>query len=453
VLLTASAMLKDPVEHHKLLPTVTFPGRAAHTTAWGTTLKTRRGDRIYTSFAAPGFIVPAAWFYVAGAPPSREGLLGLNVTLGAISSLLFIVVAILIGTTPGGSVSVAGLLVAGLLTIASAEVLVSHGLTYWSLSLFQVVWAAFLIALTLYARHPEDRRYRTAVAVALFACCIVDWSGFVLGGVLGVAVWRMRSFAAFRALAPRLFGAVFVGGIAIMAHLASGVSLRQVPAILALRAGSRSVYHASVSALARGYVDSFGGFLILAAVATAILWRKRSTLSATDKLVLFATVAVLGENLLLTQHATEFSFDRLKFVAFLVVAVTIAWARSGRVQRVALAAVALASALIGVMQYRADLASHAAWALTDGNNRALLESASRLVDMRCADVYSRYKVRGYLPFTLGRSAIDMELGFRPRGGVGDCGRVTILGSESFTDLPAFSAVLVEQPSGASFTLR
>jgi hypothetical protein len=323
-------------------------------------------------------------------------------------------------------------------------------MTYWSSSLFQPAFAAFLLALLAFAENPDDRRLRAWVLVTITLCAAIDWSGYVMASGLAFAAWEYRPFRIYRGLGNVLVLGCAIAGALLIGHFALGVNLLEAAAMLRSRAQMRSVSHGSPTGLVLGYVLSFGGFLLLGAVCAMVLIRNRRQLTLPHRLVVVACGCAMVENVLLMQHATEFSFDRLKLIGLIVVFGALGWKWASRPIRVVMAATAICSSIIGWQQYRADIHGHALWSRVDDANRRLVREAAAYADLRCAEIYSVPHVRGYLPFLIRRNVAEWN--DPPHSPPGRCGRVTLYGQSLWTDLPQLSGALIERPSGDSVHL-
>ena len=208
------------------------------------------------------------------------------------------------------------------------EALYSHGIVYWHHSLFQVVWLAQLLAFARVSRSTDSGTpIRRRDAALLLATGVLgpatEWTGYIATASLaGICWWRSRhgARASLRYLSVGLLAGAFLAGFAFVAHFVWVIGFDPLVAALRSRAEARSTAHASISALGRGYLESFGALLVFAAavVAAYLLAAGRRPFARWAVTLLAAAILPLSENLLLAQHATTYHFDRLKTLIALV---------------------------------------------------------------------------------------------------------------------------------------
>ena len=117
-------------------------------------------------------------------------------------------------------------------------------------------------------------------------------------------------------MAWRLAFATALAGLLVLLHYSLAAGLLPTLKAFARRFLARSPNNAHLTDFFTGYGLSFGLFLAAVAIALGVLVWKRKSLNwprSTTLLLVAASVPLL-ENLLLLQHATQFSFDRLKFI-------------------------------------------------------------------------------------------------------------------------------------------
>ena len=145
------------------------------------------------------------------------------------------------------------------------------------------------------------------------------------------------------------------------------------------------------------------------------------------------------------QHATQFSFDRLKLIIPSAIIISLAlidrssWFRSFVVVATAFAC------LHGVKTHRSDMAHYADWFSHHQENIALVELLREQVDFECATFASNLGVRGYANLLIGRSIYEYKTPEqalalnRERGG---CASVFLEGRWVFPDLQRYSQAIV-----------
>jgi hypothetical protein len=464
VLLTVEALEGTSVDQSHLLPTVTLPGADNTGVPWGATLATNDGQQIYTSFPALGFLAPLVVFEATGVDVSVGDLQALVKVLGLLSWLLLAALLHLVIGNRGSPVLRVGAAVG--LTVAamySKEGLASGGLVYWGQTLAQPLLIAALIVVLVALRDgrlPAARAWFLGILV--FAMCMAEWTGAVFGlGGAALVLWLARRTPAYddvrrplvRALGVPVLVAVVVMGVQLTLAVGARAGLRG----LSSRAGARSAERDPFLPLqlVRGYLESYGLLLAVALVGLVVLLRvsrpsRRRPLDAGWLLLLLATVPLL-ENVLVMQHAVEFTYDRYKAVVPLTVVAALAvsrvsWSRS---RLVIAAAGTAATVVVGVAQFRADVSDFDDWAAIDRVNHELVSSLSEYVDLGCAVIGATGPVRGYDNLLVGRSVHEwqtaetlLEQSAPPRG----CSYVLLRTDQPYTDMSRLTGALVLRPS-------
>ena len=462
VLFTADALRRNEARVHRFLPIASHPDSAEGHVPWGGAQRARNGAFVYTSFTAPGFLVPAAWLAATGMSPTVGALAALNALLGALAAALLLVLLLdvleALDVSAGWrlALSVAACAVA----VLSREALLSHGLVYWSHSLYQPVLAG---TLWLAWRILSGRVQSASMATTTLACvlafvgALTEWTGFVFNVGFALVLWASAGGdRGRRRLALAVLAATAIAGVAIIAHLGSSLDLEQALRTLRGRAIDRGVERGTALDLLQGYVLSFGPFVVALLAALMLALRRApgspgAARAGSAAMLLLAVAAFpLVENVVLMQHATQFSFDRLKFVFPAAIAFAIAGAFVGPRARIALVIASAGAAAWSVQVYRADLAGYARFRQVHEANRALVAKVAALPVARCATYSSNQKVRGYASLLVGRGvrehrSLDDAPGLMRAAGA--CAHVHFEGSSAYVDTPRFVQATVVLPDG------
>ncbi len=155
------------------------------------------------------------------------------------------------------------------------------------------------------------------------------------------------------------------------------------------------------------------------------------------------------------QHATQFSFDRLKFIV--PSAIVIAFAMTDRKLwfRFFVIVIIVFAGFHGYKSHRNDMTRYSGWTAHHQANLALVDRMRSQVDVGCATFASNLGVRGYANLLLGRSihehkTLDQALALREqRGG---CVLVFLDGHWVFPDLPRYSQAILTWPDGRKTAL-
>ncbi len=316
VLLTVEALRRGSLSTHYLLPTVSLGEPNDKSIPWGATLRAHSGDQIYTSFPPLGFLLPQFAMSLLGAPSTLVPLGLFNAFIGAMTALILYLLLrrLLLFAGVGTGTSTLAALAGASVAVFSREVLQSHGVVYWSQSLYQLVMAATLWYLFVHLTSPPDHPHRRLVrvlAVLTFIGAMTEWSAYLFNLGLVVLFWRgVRGESASRRMAGVIAGATALAAVVTFAHYALALGVQATAQAFTQRFLTRSAYNGSVSELVQGYGHSYGLFLVLLFALMAIEYFDASsparTAGRSRKLtfLLWASTIPLLENLLLLGHAT-----------------------------------------------------------------------------------------------------------------------------------------------------
>lgn len=456
ILLTATALSESSMRNHWLLPTVSLGQLTDKHIPWGAAIPTPTGDYIYTSFTPPVFLLPYVIFSTFQVEPSIQALAKLNFTLQALSCFLLysLLVRLLTIADFSPSVTRAAALIGVSVQIFSLEALLSFGIVYWSQQIYQIVLLSMLSIVTVILQRDatDSRKLVAGLTILAFLGAWTEWTGFIFNCSLVVLFWlKSRKDARYRAIAVQLLLATATAGVLILVHYALATGLMPTLKAFTGRFIARSSHgESNFYRLLTGYLLSYGTLLVLLPVAMffslrTVGWKRWLDHRGIVGFVLVAAVLSLGENVLMMQHASEFSFDRLKAVVPAAILLAFAFARLiASARKIFLIFLAAAFAQ-NVWSYEHTLHAYAAWELIDKNNKLLEIEIEKVTDVSCADIASNVKVRGYanLLFHRGiRENVERETWYSTRLRVSHCSSVYLEGELAFTDLPQFTSALV-----------
>jgi len=456
VLLTVKALDESPARNHLFLPSVSLGNEADKQIPWGATVPTKTGDYIYTSFNFPGFVAPYLWFKSFGIEQSITNLAYFNILLGAISSLTLLILCYALLRASGYSESISSFaaLLACAVSIFSREALLSQGLTYWAQSLYQVILGMTLLYLYKFLGARKKSAAFYALVVLTFFGALTEWSGYVLNAGLVLLLWiGCRGNKESRRLAVWIFAATALAALATVAHFSAAVGFSPALDAILGRFLARSTGAGSITGLVQGYGLSYGLFLLLVVGIAAVSgFTKKAATEPSDRvlLVFLAACIPLIENLVMLQHATEYTFDRLKFIFPAALIFAFCFARSKLAGRVFILAALIAASIQGYKSYRTDLANYSAWAAIDKSNHAFAEKIKASAASTCAVFVSSIGVRGYANLLFNHGVYeymtpqDADVLLQRRKG---CELVYIEGSFAFPDLPKYSKATIRKEDG------
>lgn len=454
-LLTATALREQPLWQTLGLPIVTLGGPENAGYAWGATVPDRFGQYIYTSFPPGGFWLAA----LATALPISgiAALLLLNGLLAATTgTLIAAVTRRALQPTAFADSTLPACVVAGLGYVLSGEALQSHGPVYWPQSALQpVLVAQVLVLLTMLDRGVTRRRLLGLAALTAIGGYI-EWTEYVFAfgaALLIVSVPRVR--ARLLPAAAALAGAASLTAVVLFAHFTRRLSIDASISAWTTRASVRS--NAPLMSLLDGLRLSVGGtFLALTIVALAALAvGTRGAVPRRWLLVIALLLIPCLENLLLREHATTFTFDRLKDVVPVCVAAGFGVAVLAR-RRILVAALALlCGTVLSVALQLRDESAYSSWHATDLANRTMLREADAIVPFDCARLATSTVTRGYLNLATGRSVQELTTASANdalASGSSACGTVFIDAAPAFTDLPIIGSITVKPANGDAVIL-
>ncbi len=462
-LLTIEALRKGSVVTHYLLPTVSLGEPADKAIPWGAALHAASGDMIYTSFPPLGFLVPQMVMNLLGAPSTLVVLGLFNVFIGAVVAVVLYLLLrrMLLFAGLGVGTSTLGALVGASIAIFSREVLQSHGVVYWSHSLYQLVMVLTLRYLFQHLTGTPDhphRRHVRILAVLAFLGPMIEWTGYLFNLGLIVLFWRgVRGALSSRLLAGVVAGATVLAAAVTFAQYSVAVGAKAAEYALRFEFLARSALNGSFGELVQTYGLSYGLFLLLVFVVLMIEYfdvndRGRSVgRSRTLTFMLWASTIPLIENLVGAAYATSFSVDRLKFVIPAALILGIGFVRRRTVGRAVLLGAVGAACLQNVHTHDADRLAHRAWQAADEGNRRLYQRVGQVVDMKCATLSSSFNVRGYANMLFRRGIYEHQPPDRAvplmqeRGG---CAAVYLEGNGLFPDMPVFKRATIIRPDGS-----
>ena len=409
VLLTIKALGGSPAADHLYLPTVTLGKPADKKIPWGATIPTSSGDYLYTSFTPPGFLAPYMALRIFNAAPDTGNLARFNFALGAASSIILFIFLWQLLVFMGHSQwkSIGGALTGSAIGIFSREALQSHGLVYWSHCLYQVLliaslWLVFKYLSTDPKQHRVRRHYSHSIVIMAFLGAWIEWTAYIFNFGLALLFWfGVQGVGRARGMSVRIALATIAAGILTVAHYALAAGLLPTLKAFAGRFLARNAASGNLVGLLQGYALSFGLFLLVLAgilIANYFSDSNRKERSHRNTVVAFVALAAslpLLENFLMLQHATQFSFDRLKLIFPAAILISIYFCEKSKRTKIILTAAIACSSLHGYKSYQDGLAPYAQWREIDARNNKLATMIAERTNLECAVLLSNISVRAY----------------------------------------------------------
>lgn len=462
VIHTVDSLQSSSWRNHFYLPTVTLGRSLDKDIPWAAAKPSYTGDYIYTSFPPLGFIAPYAVLSMLGLEGNRMTIGLFGAALGLMSSLCLYTLCyrlMVFGGLPSRTSAMAAL--GGcLISVFSREALQSNGVVYWSHTFYNFLLVATILTLVSY-RIDRRKAYAVLFYALVFLGPWVEWTAYFVSAGLIVFLVRKPSLdpqlSAFRVAAV-----TFLSGALVYLHFVLVLGL--VPATHAFLARflARSAAKVGIESLVAGYGISYGLFLfVILALIFVYAMKEREGVVGREKfiyikLVLLVSCFPLVENIVMMQHAAQFSFDRLKFIipASIFIAVSIGYLRG--FYRYCCILFLIVASVLGSRDFSRSLQSYRDWAGIDNANVALVSKSAPLYDMSCTIFASSGPVRAYLN-TLFHVSIyqnkkidDLAALMASRKA---CAAVFVETSSPFIDLVRLEKVTIVKPDGQQIVVN
>lgn len=468
VIWTAVALNASAPAAHFYLPTVTLSPTPGNTITWGATVPTPGGAYIYTSFPPLGFLVPAVALNAVSAHDSF-------ITLALLNSLVGLVAALLMGGLTRAVVMSLGeahqnanrdgwmvFALSGILYLFTREALISHGPVVWPHSLSQLcLIAGCWLALNVFTQRTSYLTVAGLTVVALLYPSL-EWTGFVFNaGLLAALLYDallLRRQNASLVSAIAITGATLVAGAGIIIHFSTAIGTDALLWSLTSRAQARGYNSFAFLKLPLGYLVSFGALIPATLLAIAYTWLSFRTFRARAIwLTLFASSFPMVENLVMMQHAEQFSFDRLKLAVPLLLICSLALWNSRMVSRrpYLLGCLVMAVLWSNLSILKNDIRYYRRWgSIHEFNSRIVNQLAGA---SECRTIGTNVYVRGYMNLAFGRDIrerISAEQLIQQMVSDGSSCAIHVRAKTTeFPDLPQFIAIEVFDRDGKLLRLH
>lgn len=409
-LLTIKAYRETPVSEHLFLPIVTLGSQDDKWIPWGATVPDENGNYFYTSFSAAGYFLPWLFMKIFGLSVSEQSLYLFNTVMFAVSAFLW---ARFISMIYDGHKNAVLLSVIALFSyVLSPELLHGMGIVYWHQSVMQVT---LLIQMMAWYQYKKGSR---AAQILFYAMALanpyIEWTGYVAN--VGFAVAELLSGG--KKQWKKSLGKAAVLGVLTIASLGlfAGHYLLRVDSATfgeALRARfmARNVTADTTFAeVFSGYIQSFGYLWILALLLAVWNIAVNQKIELRHGLLMLVMTFPLLENVLMKQHAVEYTYDRMKgifILSFLLCELAQGILETAEKRRKAAAGLIVLTAAAGLFNfwsYRSD--RHYIW---EADYRADNEKLASYINQEYPDCVLALEgdaVRGYMNLLFGRGIYE-----------------------------------------------
>lgn len=438
-LLIAKSMNERSISEHHLLPIVTQYGKNNNEIPWGAAVRDNVGGYIYTSFPGIGFILPALFIKIFNLDYSLMSLFAFNSLVLLLT--LFVTYLFLIrvfNVNRSFYYAVAALSCAPL--ILSRESLAATGLIYWPQSLSQLFIAIFLLSSCERIKQ-KGYIWLVVAGLAIYLLTMAEWTGYVLGGLSLIYFFfskKSRDVKFSLTLVISLTAAVAT----YVAQIYLSVDFHDFISTSIARFSARSGGNANFLELITGYWYSFASFLIVIPLYLFLKIKNKDNHDEALKFSLLAALFLLAENIALAQHATSYTFDRLKMSFLLAIMISYVWHNVNAKLNGFLLAIISISVIISVYQYRIDVKEFDSWKDIQQKNLNLIGQASNDVNWQCSVIYSDMRVRAYLNLITGRSVWERLPTPEEMKSNAGCPVVIISGDMPYKDLQRISSISI-----------
>ncbi len=421
-LLTMQCYDENPASTHKFLPIVTLNGDINKWVTWGATIPDAQGNYYYTSFSPAGYVLPYFFVKIFGLPINETSLYIFNsLLLAATAALIGLIIRRLFADKRFPFLLGA---IGAVIYCFIPEVMNSQGIVYWHQSVMQVALAIQLLSFISIAKGSAGR----GSYITFFLMCLmnpyIEWTGYVanIGYAIGFfIIYRKNSDTAFKN-GGAVLGLTAASFMLFALHYMSVVSVDDLSKALETRFFARSASSHSVSYidLLKGYIDSFQNIFILIAallILTLLVYRnlsfiKKSAFFSNKTVFLVAFFPVL-ENILMKNHAVNYTYDRMKLSFILIFIVCdLMYLIIDRVRGLNLYALPSAAALVLAAAVCAvniiSFPGAREWSIDyRANNRLLADyCTAKYTEKNSVYGLDTYTVRGYINLLFGRSVYE-----------------------------------------------
>lgn len=402
-LLTVKALNENTSSDHFWLPSVTLGGDVNHHISWGATKPTPSGSYIYTSFYTPAFLLAASFFNVSGLDLNLINLSYFNFFIGFVTSLFILTLFLKTKKIKTVNDAVLIALPAIIVTMFSAEALLSTGVIYWAQTVYNSIFAASL--LTLYIFLGKGNASSQGSGLILFFCFLgplFEWTGFIYNiGLVLIFYFYIKD----KKLAKYILFISFLSGLFLVLHYVIALGVENTIIGFISRFSARTIINSNISSLPYGYIKSYGLFLVLFALLLFSFIKHERNNKIYVSIVL-ASLFPLIENIIMYQHASQFSFDRLKLILPISILLFFYLCRVKIQHRCIMAFLVLVCSLQNIQTYNLMVNESTNWSAIHEKNIVLVEEIKKETDVSCATLATNMSVRGYYNLLFNRSIYE-----------------------------------------------
>jgi hypothetical protein len=417
VLHTVNAYFKNDISQHYFLPTVTLENQLDKFIPWGATVPDSQGNYFYTSFTSTTFVLPYLYFKITGAKLTIQNLVKFNYLLQLLSILMIFLLLRKINFKASQNQilsNVSSFLASILIFIFSTEFMISFGLGYWAQSISQILIITQLYILILIIQDVFSNKRLILLALVSIIFCYTEWTGFSTTGLISLYflyLFLTRRNKESLKIFFTLISSIVISGLLIFAHYGFVIGFENLLNALYSRFSARSTGKIDYIFLLIGYVKSYGLYIFILPVFYFILQKNENQKIIDYKLFyfpIFFSLVLVVENIIMMQHAVQYSYDRLKFGILLVLLFNIFFLYFLSMKRntystLIMGGVILLSAVQNIDTYRNILRQYSNF---EELNKKNIEFIKTIEIGNSTIICTNTKVRGYINILFDRSIYE-----------------------------------------------
>ncbi len=401
-LLTIEAYNETPISKHLFLPIVSLGGNTDKNIPWGDTIPDKDGNYYYTSFSPAGYFLPWLFFKIFNLPISESSIY-------IISALLLVKIITFLYRKNRNVYLIA---IVGLLVYISApEILHGLGITYWHHSIMQVT---LLIQLYYYLKSKQDNSKIAKYVFYGFTLInpYIEWTGYVAN--IGFALSEFFiNFKKDKKQSLIIILLTIISFILFCMHYLLVVDANLFFKTLKKRFLERGVTtNTPITSLITGYITSFKYIWLALIILIIFDLIKNRQIKLENKLVIFLCLFPVLENIIMKQHATVYSYDRMKMIfplVFIMCELTCHIIENSKLKKIAASTIMLMIFFVLVLNTKNYINdTHYIWQTNYRTNNEKLAEYIKNNYENCILAIKDSGVRGYINLLFKRGIYELE---------------------------------------------
>ncbi|TKH46155.1 hypothetical protein C1I60_03235 [Paenibacillus terrae] len=414
VLLTIDALKENSIKDHLFLPIVSLGPVEDKYISWGATVSDKKGNYFYTSFPQLGFSIPYLFFSLLGLNTTIINLMYFNLIIHFICSIFVAILCFLLISkiTNNKKLCLYGVIIAVTVYIFNLESLFSHGVIYWSQSLFQVFWISQLIVFNYLLKLKNGNNVYMYLLFFFLSFCApaTEWTGYLSNFIFLICLFFLGIKSKNNlTLLSIIISSTLLAVASFLIPFWIAIGPKALINTLESRFFARNIANSiGWRYLFEGYWESFGPYLILTGLIVLFCLLNRNIrpdfISNFKKLKIwfFLFLFPIFENVIMKQHAIIYSFDRLKLVLLIILIILVGVASAKSIYIKKMSILIVLSAVVTLVQF---YNSHRVW---EEKDLAASESLIEYINSKYhnAVFYNNGDVRGYANLLLHRGVYE-----------------------------------------------